>query len=210
MNKFVMGTVVDDPAKTARIHEELRFQSVQFAPVISNGAGDLAEWTHFGSVLLGLGFKTGVSVSIEGSAVMIGPGLALAAKHVIQPRLERILASEDAPFLGAVTEDGLQLWRLHQVVMNDTDIVILRIELASKFPPERLFHTAALTTRIPKIGERVQIAGFRSEKASEAEISGQVRVGVGEVTAIYLTGRDKVMLPHPCIEVKCNAPKPSP
>ena len=31
----------------------------------------------------------------------------------------------------------------------------------------------------------------------------QVRVGVGEVTALYLEGRDSVMNPHPCIEVKC-------
>ncbi|MDO8799426.1 serine protease [Phenylobacterium sp.] len=203
MNKQVHGIVTEDPAKAAAIGEAINFRSMLFKPVAEPCAGDLAEWAHFGSALLSIAFTSGDKLSVEGSAVMVGPGVALAAKHVFEPRLADIMASKDVPILHAVTEHGLQIWRLHQLVLTDTDVAILRIDLASNLPPENDFHAATLTTRTPKVGEQVQIAGFRSDSVEEGAILGQTRVGIGEVTAVYLTGRDKVMLPHPCIEVKC-------
>lgn len=201
--KLARGVVTHDPAQSAAVGEAMRFQATQFRPVADAGAGDLAEWDHFGSALLMVGFKDGDDLLIEGSAVMIGPGLALAARHVLDPHMERIMNSEIAPFIAAITGDRLQIWRLDQIVQSDNDVVILRIDLASDLPKDNLFHTAALTTRTPNVGEKVQIAGFRAGEAKEAEVNGEVRVGIGEITAVYVTGRDSVMLPHPCVEVKC-------
>ncbi len=79
-----------------------------------------------------------------------------------------------------------------------------RLDLASDFPVTGL-QCATLSTRTPGIGEPVMIVGVRNEEQAEigSPLGLAVHIGVGEVSEIYATGRDTVMLPHPCFEVRC-------
>jgi hypothetical protein len=203
MDTQVHGVVTGDPIKGAINGDKLSFGSMLFPPIAAPGAGDLEQWNYFGSALLSIAFKSGDDVSVEGSAAMVGPGLALAAKHVLEPHLANMLTETETPVLLSIVGGGLQIWRLHQIIFTDTDVAILRIDLASPLPENNQFHMTTLTTRTPRIGEHVQIAGFRCNIFKEGAIHGQTRIGIGEITAVYPQGRDVVMHPHPCIEVKC-------
>lgn len=199
------GVITEDPAKEAEIGSMLQIEWINHGHLIECGAGRLGkEWTHFGTALLALSFSDGRTYHLGGSAVLIAPGLALAAKHVLEPILSELLAGTLAPLAISVTSHGIVIWRLHQIIHGGTDVVILCLNMASEFPPDGL-KCATLTTRTPAVGERVMIAGVRSDQVVE---NGQplgltVRIGVGEVSAIYPLGRDRAMLPTPCVEVRC-------
>jgi hypothetical protein len=104
----------------------------------------------------------------------------------------------------SVSPHGIDFHRIQQVVLDHTDVCILRTHLASDLPPSGDMMCATMTTRIPKVGEKLFLAGYRAQEIEpvESTIGAETRIAVGEVTAIYMDGRDSVMLPHPCIEVK--------
>jgi hypothetical protein len=70
---------------------------------------------------------------------------------------------------------------------------------------------AAITTRLPKIGELVSMVGFTAMGDEFPfdpvgyTVVGHVRVSMGEVTARYPGGRDKVMVPWSAIEIASSA-----
>lgn len=205
MPRIKSGVWTEDPAKRAPIGEKLRLEWMNYFPLLKKGAVGLdEEWTHFSTSLLALSFVDGDHIRADGSAVLIGPGLALAARHVFDPVIEEIMAGALAPFAASVTNEGVVLWRLHQIIKGATDVALLRLDLASDFPAEGL-RFATLTTRTPSRGEPVMIAGARGEQPVEvgAPLGLSVRIAVGEVGEVYATGRDSAILPHPCVEVRC-------
>ena len=202
---FQIGKVTDDPAKSAPVGTQFNVIWNDYYPLIDSGAGSLGdEWTHFDTALLALCFGDGRTIRLDGSAVLIGPGLALAAKHVIEPILDALLAGSVAPVAVSVTANGIVHWRVHQIIRGGTDVAILRLDLASAYPPHGL-QCATLSTRTPAVGEPVMIAGVRSEQVIQPgePLGLTVRVGVGEVSDVYEIGRDRVLLPTPCVAVRC-------
>lgn len=198
------GVITADPMASAAIGAKLQCHFMPYLPVIESGAGPINEWDHFGSALLAIGIKTAHSFKIEGSGVLIGPGLALAARHVFEDYFDRMKEGLVLPYAMSILPTGLLIWKLHEIVPGDDDVVILRLELCSDLPNGEL-HLAMLTKRIPEVGERVMIVGTRNHDTDIPDVFGNidVRVGVGEVTDVYPEGRDKLMLPHPCFAVKC-------
>jgi hypothetical protein len=89
----------------------------------------------------------------------------------------------------------------------DTDLVILILSYASELPPENIFRIAAITTRLPKIGEQVSMVGFTAigDKFPfdpvGGTVVGHVRVSVGTIVNQHPGGRDKVMIAWPALEV---------
>ncbi|MES0039642.1 serine protease [Mesorhizobium sp. M0046] len=207
MTKNVLGIIAKDPTEDAEIGTKVHFHFQQFPPIAGPCAGGIAEPGHFCGTVLSLGFKDKDRYGIEGSAVMVGPGVALASRHVLEPYLDDLITGQRQVYLHAITDHGLMNWRVHQFTMSGTDIAILRADLASAFPPSNQFWCAALTTRTPAVGERIMIVGFRTDTVTQEEMNwsilGETRVGIGEVTAAYPGGRDRVMAPNPCIEVRC-------
>jgi hypothetical protein len=173
-------------------------------PPIEAGAGSITEWDHYGGLLFAVGFGDHKNFEIEGSAILVAPGIALSARHVIEPHMDKIVSGTTGTLLMSVCPHGLDFHRIEQVVWDATDVCILRTVLASDLPPSADLMCATMTTRIPKVGERLFLAGYRAQKIEPAEnaVGAETRIAVGDVTAVYLDGRDSVMLPHPCIEVK--------
>lgn len=198
------GRITTDPLEAMAIGSELRLQFMHYLPVIPEGAGTIDEWDHFGSGLLSIGIKTADAFSIEGSGVLVGPGLGLAARHVFDPYWDEMAQGLAVPYAISVMPEGLLIWKLHQLLAGDSDVAILRLDLCSPLPKGGL-QLASLTTRTPSVGESVMFVGTRNKGATTLETPSHidVRVGVGEVVEVHASGRDRVMLPGPCIGVKC-------
>lgn len=182
----------------------LSFNFVGLPVLEGEGFGEAEPWDSFDTVLLALMFNF-KSLSLSGSAVLIGVGLALAAKHVFEHHIEEI---NNGAFVTAVSigKQKLTIWRVREAVLcENSDIAILRLELCSELEDSTV-NIARLTARSPKISEKVMILGIRPVEISDVSrpVSISVSIGIGEVTQIYREGRDRILLPHPCIEVACK------
>jgi S1-C subfamily serine protease len=205
------GRVTEDPAENAPVGYQLHFEAKLFHPMFPGRVGAPRDWSHFEGVLLSLDFAVGLRHSLEGSAVLISPGVALAATHVIEPWRERLTSGEAEAVALGIANNEIVIWRVREVTMIDnTDLTILALSLASDAPHDTRFSLAAISTRFPSIGEKVMSVGFRSAHttyemhAPGFNYSGLVKIGVGEVTARYPTRRDAHLLPWPTIEIACS------
>jgi Trypsin-like peptidase domain len=163
-----------------------------------------------GIVLL-VGFLDDADFRIEGTAVMVAPATALSASHVLVPRLEDAMKRGLHPMAIGISPLGLQMWDIRTVsLVSVTDLALLglvpRFELSSAYT----MYTAQMTTRMPNIGERIEIYGYRASAdafpldANAACIAdGRFILSPGLVTNVYPERRDSSMLNWPCFEVDC-------
>jgi len=188
----------------------LNFEAVPVFPQGEASAAWLKNWETQEGVLLFIQFRGQESHRIDGSAVMVAPGIALCASHVIAPHLERLVAGEVGAICSGITSSGLLIWRICKVTCIDgSDFTILGLELASNLPNGNLFRQGRISTRVPEIGENVVLLGFRAEESVEQieekrfHANGNVLMCQGKVSARYDAGRDRVFIPWPVIEVAC-------
>jgi hypothetical protein len=97
--------------------------------------------------------------------------------------------------------------------------VILALKYATTLSADGRFVQTMITTRLPRIGEQVMIAGIRASRehveadadmafpivAGNIKYGADIRIAVGEVTEHHLSGRG-AMVPSPVIEVACSTP----
>jgi hypothetical protein len=205
--------VVGDPLKELEVGAEIKFQPRAFQFKVGPPEATVSNWDLFEGTLLMVCFTGQEEQRIIGSAVMVAPGVALSASHVIQPELDALMSGGLVASCQGLTSHGLQIWNIHKVsVIPNTDITILCIGLISSLPPEGCFTLPVVTTRFPKVGEDVYIWGFRagddtfplSIGRQGVECAADLWVGNGLVTERYPTGRDRGMLPWPVIEIDCS------
>jgi hypothetical protein len=212
-DNVVSGIVTADPAASVPTGTTLRFKSVPVTTDFRGTTATLNNWQIFEGIVLSISFTDQASHFVEGSAVLIAPGVAMCASHVFRPRLFELLAGTTDTMCQGLASHGLLLWRIRKVTeVPNTDITILGLELASAFPPENLFLQATMTTRTPKVGEELLLCGFRAgapafpiTEGAPIETTGEVRISRGAVTKRYPQGRDSAMIPWPVIEVACPA-----
>ena len=206
--QIAIGVVTSDPATTMPIGG-----SVHIAPVCVSydghaSPGWLQDWSSFNGILLSICFSDVEAHRIEGSAVMVAPGIAICARHVVDPALPFIMSGAHSITCFAITKAGLRIWRVRKITMVDaSDLAILGLELASHFSNGETLFLSTVTTRLPKEGEELLLCGFRAASTifprHETKFSGQVIVSKGRAKARYPSGRDRVMMPWPCVEVSC-------
>lgn len=202
-----------DPSTTVPVGGDILFVA---SCVRTAGIPRLATWftdTSCGldGVLLVVQFSNGGSVSSEGSAVMIGPGVALCARQVVEPHLDKIATGSTVmPAIGLLTEEGvLQHWSATRgTAIARSDLCILSLELASPLSDARPIRLARISTRSPRVGELLTMFGFRSLSGAVARggvLQGGVIACKGPVAKVWTGGRDRVLLPSPVLEVDCPA-----
>lgn len=165
----------------------------------------------FEGLVLQLIFAKGGSHDIEGTAVLVAPGVALAATHVLQPYGEQLKSGEIRLRCIGVREGKMTIWLVRDVTqILESDITILTLKLAADFQEPLQLSLASLTTRTPAVGELVTVVGFRTPESASLEdgvfiFDSTMILSHGKVTAVYAepTGRDRLMLPWPCIEIDC-------
>jgi hypothetical protein len=151
------------------------------------------------------------SRDIEGTAVLVAPGVALAATHVVQPYFEQLKSGEISLHCVGVREGEMTIWLVRDLTqVLESDITIFTLELVTDFQEPLRISLASLTTRTPAAGEMVTVVGFRTPKPASFEdgaftFDGTMILSHGKVTAVYAepTGRDRLMLPWPCLEIDC-------
>jgi hypothetical protein len=141
----------------------------------------------------------------HGSAVLLAPGLAVTASHVVAPYVD-LFADGGIDILCLTPRPGgMDLWRVVTLApVADWDVTFLSLSLVSEVEDGWDVHVASLTSRMPLPGDRVLIAGFNMEKAAGAWY-GDPLVASGEVRKVYAGGRDRLLAPGPCIEIGCGA-----
>lgn len=209
--KKTKGKITEDPAIALPVGTTLNFLPIAVNHNFKEQAVWLQDWESFEGALLSLHFANESSYSIDGSGVLVAPGIALCAKHVIEPYIDDLLQSECGTICIGIASHGLQIWRINKVTLiPNSDLTILGLVYASDLPPNSIFYQTRITTRLPKIGEKLMIAGFKASKNGFERIdnnfmpiSGDVLACTGEVTERYPQGRDKSLLPYPTLEVNC-------
>jgi hypothetical protein len=215
-----IGDIVLDPFEGVDPTRTLNFESGVFVPNDPPGVYTVHNMAHYDGTLLSVHFMTDEWSRVEGTAVMIAPGFALAATHVIEPHIPDVMNSKRRMLCIGYTPSGSRLWRVGQIEkINGTDLMILSLLYSSVLPDDNRFVQTAVTTRLPALGEVVMIAGLRASdrhvmadeemkfevKDGHVLYGADVRIGVGEVTQHFLEGRGS-MLPGPTIEVACSTP----
>jgi len=99
--------------------------------------------------------------TLEGTAVMIGPGIALTAKHVLEDHLDRLDRCEAYVVLQGTLEDGPIFWTVKRYcAIEGTDLLLLTLEFTSEPPSDDRLGHWAIRCRPPVVGSQVTIAGF--------------------------------------------------
>jgi len=150
-----------------------------------------------------------------GSAVLVAPGVAATAAHIMDSckRAHGFEERQGAPPHGDWTLHAFQFGS--EVEVRDflvdrmtasefSDVAILRLRGNPDWAP---LLQPMLTFRPPAIGERVVGFGY----AGRASINGQTLVvepgahtSVGEVIEVFPRARDRLLAPYPCLHVNCR------
>jgi Trypsin-like peptidase domain len=151
---------------------------------------------------------------VWGSAVMVAPGVALTAGHVIDEMRCRGFLAEAGGQLWAISVHAagrVELWRADSFTQDEEGsdlslLTLLRTTAASPPPADcpLKFSLARMAAGMPCIGETISLIGFKAAEVSfeRGAIVGLVLVGsVGQVTDQYPQRRDSHGLPNPAIAV---------
>ena len=111
-----------------------------------------------------------------------------------------------------VASTGAQAWHVKLITfVETTDTCILGLQFATGIPSTRTFYQASLTTRVPAIGEKLMMAGFRAARETfechedrPTDLWASLYMSSGVVTQQYLRRRDRGMISWPTLEVDCQ------
>lgn len=144
---------------------------------------------------------------VWGSAVLIAPGIALTARHVVQEYESQGHFGEKAgpKFCVGLIEDKLCVWSIvNCTMMGTSDLAVVTLELTdhpNNLPPIAI---APMSTRLPRQGEMVTAIGFKAADLSfpviENKGGGEVTLytSTGKILDVFSAGRDRVLAPGPC------------
>ena len=203
------GVVRDDPVASIPIRElRLNFRAIvpQVESELNHGVAPLPV---FEGVLLAVGFRDDAGHHTLGSAVLVGPGIALCAHHVVEDHLAGIRDGSTYVICQGLAEDGLLLWEVRNITsVGTTDLCVLCMVFRTELPGSGIA-LAHPTTRMPAVGEELVIGGFTAAERTtpisrDMRIRGDTRFSKGRVIDVYPEGRDR-MLPGPSLAVECPA-----
>lgn len=202
------GHLIDDPTLGCAIGTAVHFEPLVIRPVATEGVQGVNNWSAFEGTVLAVVLRDKNGDRVAGSASMIAPGIAVTAWHVLSGEMDNLLSGDGASILFGPSSHGMTAWRPHQIVqIPRSDVALISLKAASPFPPNKSYRHISFREHAPTIGERVMICGFRLATYSVTETNvafgGQAYASSGVVTQVFPEGRDRVMLPLPCVEVAC-------
>lgn len=211
----------DDPLSSWPPGKPIPIRRVEYEAVESadQTIKSLANWGIFEGALLSVGFQSSAAegLRLEGSAVMIAPGLAVTATHVFNEDYtdDELMSGHQAMALQGIRSDHTaDMWRVEKIVYSPgDDMALLSVAPMSRIHPEWFISTFSLTTRTPRRGELITVVGFREEQALRATESdgtahlsvGDFYIAQGQVGEVYPDGRDSFSIPCPTFEVQCGS-----
>lgn len=210
----IASVVTENPELSLPLGSELHFEANRFlfAPVLEHDS--LSNPQSFLGAVLSVAFPHARYNNVLGSAVMVAPGIAISAAHVLQECLDEVMANQLGATCLGLDGDRMDIWRIRHVTLGpdrSSDLAILSLELSSALPDDRTFNFASISTRTPALGERLILLGYRqiadpeeAPKAVHRQIEARMFMSSGRVAEHHPTGRDKLLLPGPCLQVDCH------
>lgn len=172
-----------------------------------------ANWNGTHGMVLTLGMRNRSGDKLVGSGVMVAPGMAMTAKHLIEPFLDEIEAGKAQPWLTGFAPSGATFWTVVEVQMCDPhDIAYLTLVLRSPLPSDRTISVLPVSTRTPREGEVVFALGFRFEgefaqrDQHRMTFGGRLWGASGPVSEIFPTKRDgdTIFATGPSFQIECG------
>lgn len=210
---YASAVALLDPEQDCTPGERLSFVAQRL--LFDGSKGDFMRVGAQNGILLALSFRDRDGHHTYGSGVMVGPGLALCAAHVLHEHdFYGKLQRDDATLVvqAPLSDGGMLLWTvLRMVLVPDSDLAVLSMALTSRYPEDRRFMTASLTTRMPGLGDVLTVTGLSAVGDGTAAIASNMHIGMapqfqpGRVIDRYPLGRDH-RLPGPCLAVDCAVP----
>lgn len=204
----VGGQITVDPLTGKPVGAQLHISAGLFACRPVGNLNSVVNWEFFEGAIVALHFGQSGLQHILGTGVLVAPGVVMTARHVVEAQEQQLRGGEQELICSGITADGLVIWRCRGVtLLGNTDIAFLMVEAASALP--NTLRQVTLTTRMPRVGEKIVIVGIRHHADSPVEITSETNLSMmaasGDVVARYEQRRDSVLLPHPCFEVNCAA-----
>lgn len=177
---------------------------------LTAGLHRLDDHGGFDGALLSVHLTNVQATEFVGSACMVAPGVAITAGHVVthvdQGRERDSSLYPEA--VGLHADGTLSAWLVRRTyVIPGTDAGILTLEPRTDVYSKDHISIFLMDVGLPMVGDQVVAVGLRGEDSYQHKDDGSVCVfadlyfSVGEVSRIYADGRDRVMMPGPCIEV---------
>lgn len=196
----------------------VRGEPIRFSGQRLQFEGENGDYMPVGSqngCLLALSFRDDDGHHTYGSGVMVGPGLALCAAHVLHENdyHGKLIQGKATLIAQAPLANGsMFLWTAHKVaIVPNSDLAVLSMALSSPYPASRHFVSSWPTTRMPSVGEELTLTGFSAKGDGSLPIEDRMFIELapnctkGRVIDRYIEGRDR-LLPGPCLAVDCAVP----
>lgn len=157
------ATLGDDPLAAASKGDEIQSVSLKMdAPKLESVPLGLPTWEAFDGSVLAVGVLSDHLFNVWGTAVMIGPGLALTATHVLGHHHDQSRGGAVEVVCAGMRMNGtIELWRVRHLGHDEGDLTILSLQLATPLVDGGRLTSLPLTTRTPLRGERLSVIGFR-------------------------------------------------
>lgn len=196
MNRF--HGIVGAPELEAQAGTSFRLTQRLIRIDAQGGFRDLAL-AQLDGTLLALDWVVGAAHHIWGSAVLVAPGVALTARHVVDEMRDNpggLLA------LG-FHNDGMVIWHAKDFTyIDDSDLSFLTLVNATAQPANAAkkaisINVATLAARQPLMGESISLVGFKAhetkfEYLTHGRGAAVALLGsVGPVIDVYREGRDR-------------------
>jgi hypothetical protein len=205
------GTFAPDPFSDPKDGAEL---SVEPVFLVGSPGGcvpqSVGNATFFEGAALALSVRQAGSQAMVGTAIMLTPGLAVTATHVVRDLVTPFQHRTAGLACVGLTSQGLELWRVVGLSIADDDIAFVSLKLASAITSKWCLRCIRLTTRVPRVGEKLTIVGFRfptmtrpGGKAFSAK--GDLYAAAGEFVGLHFPARDRILMPYPVLEIECGS-----
>jgi Trypsin-like peptidase domain len=160
-----------------------------------------------------------------GTAVLIGGGLAITAKQVLEYAFRRFgttrtdkggeVSTHSIRLVQVLRGPTYRFWNVSRAWITSTDIAILHIGLdrTSEDEPNVEWKVPVVRVVPPPSGSKVLAFGYReatievlekSDGSHHIEMNDKPTTSIGEVGQIFAGRRDSSMLTFPCFEVRAR------
>ena len=110
--KRTSAVITEDASEAMLEGTALTFKATLAGHEFDKNAVWLQDWESFDGLLLLMQFGSTKSVSVEGSAILVAPGIAICATHVIEPHLPALLAGDYSVVCTGLTRHAAQFCSL--------------------------------------------------------------------------------------------------
>ena len=208
--RFSFSAHVDSDLRSLQVNDALTFESTKIQFSGTNEVMCMRDVAATDGVVLSIMFSSTSGVQVSGNAVMVAGEVAITAAHLFRDHIAALRTGELEILCVGHSAGSQQHWGPTGITfVPETDLAILSLTLINGLPAGGKFRFASLTTRIPRKGELVSIAGFvpSKEDNDEWEPGGKIRsyplVSRGKVVQQYAPRRDTVLMRWPALEIDC-------